>query len=160
MDAATAGHDAAHQQGTVHVIAAGDEQGMADAGPAQIVHQRGEVGDGVCGAVIEVQARRRHPLALLEQPAGVLGVGAAADYHRQAVLAGQAGGHPLALGVAAEHQDHLGRGRLRQPPAPGQPQQTRGRQSQRQQPPAGAAARPTRTRPGPPPGRPSQRPEA
>jgi len=59
----------------------------------------------------------------MEQPVGVFRIGAAADQHRQAVVAGQPGGRLLAGDIAAQHQDQLRPGWDRQPPAPRQPQQ-------------------------------------
>jgi len=133
MDTAASGHDAPNQQGPVHVIAAGHQQGVADAGTAQVVHQGGEVGESVAGAVIELNLMGGQPFPLLEDPVGVLGIAAAAHHHRQAIAAGQISRDQLPVLVATEHQDHLGRRRLGPPPAARQPEQptsSQGRQPQ------------------------------
>ena len=138
VDAPAAGHNPAHQQGPVHVVAAGDQQGMADAGLAQVIHQGGEVGQGVTGPVIQLHLVTGQALPLLEDPMGVLGISAATDHHRQAIPTGQGGGCQLPILIAPKHQDHLGRRWLGPPPAPRQPEQAGA--SQGRQPEATAAA--------------------
>ena len=125
-DTATAGNDPSHQQGPRHMVAAGHEKGMANAGLLQLIHQGGEIGEGVVGAVIKLHLVGRQAFPLLEQPAGVLGIAAPGHHHRQAILLGQLSPPLLPGHIPPQHQDHLGRGGSRPPPAPGQPQQASG----------------------------------
>ena len=142
VDAAAAGHDPSHQQSPVHVVTAGDKQGVADAGLAQIVHQGGEIGKGVASSVVELHLVGWQALALLKQPVGIFRITAATDHHRQPPAGRQSRRLPLPRQIAAQHQDHLGwRGR-RPPPTARQPKKTTSQQ-QRHQPP-GAGARPAR----------------
>jgi len=55
---------------------------MADVSTAEVVHQRGEVTEGVDGAVIELNSIGGKSPPILKQPVGVLGIGAAAHHHR------------------------------------------------------------------------------
>ena len=92
---------------------------MANAGPLQLIHQGGEIGEGVVGPVIELHLVGGQAFPLLEQPTGVLGIAAPGDHHGQAILLGQLGPPLLPGHIPPQHQDHLGRGGSRPPPAPG-----------------------------------------
>jgi len=116
---------------------------MTDAGTAQLVHQGGEVREGVAGAVIELHLLGGKPLPLLEDPVGVLGITAAAHHHRKSLPAGEVGSHQLPVLVTPEHQDHLGRRGLGPPPPSGEPQQRAAGKGQPPEPP-GSPATPAR----------------
>ena len=126
MDAAAASHHTAHQQSPVHVIAAGDQQDMANAAATQPVHQGGEVAEGVAGGVIELQLLGINALAF-KHPLGIFRVAAAGDQHWQVALARQGSGLLFPLHITAQDQDHLRRRhpRLQQPrqQAPTTPEQ-------------------------------------
>jgi len=101
----------------LHVITAGDQQHMPHLGAFELIHHRGEVGEGVGGAVIQLHATGIKTL-VVKQPVGVFRITATAHQHRQSIPLGKLRRHALPFHIAAQHQDQLGRRQRRLPEPP------------------------------------------